>query len=150
MQCGFFWHRQNSLILWYSIETLENFVAYNPQVSFLCCNCKNCGKDCGSNSRVFLYNKMCLAPNKINPADLRYRLDIPSCHYDCLRQQAITILSIRLWSVPASEVDFLVWSATMLDGVWVEHTLAVNWHKIGNVYGDDMGNEKSYTGTILK
>lgn len=37
-----------------------------------------------------------LAPEKLSHADLLYRLDISSRHYYRLRQQAITILSIRL------------------------------------------------------
>lgn len=41
-----------------------------------------------------------LAPDKLNHTDLLYRLDISSRYYYRLRQQAITILSIRLWSAP--------------------------------------------------
>ena len=39
-----------------------------------------------------------LAPDKLSHTDLLYRLDISTRHYYRLRQQAITILSIRLWS----------------------------------------------------
>ena len=39
-----------------------------------------------------------LAPEKLSHADLLYRLYISSRHYYRLRQQAITILSIRLWA----------------------------------------------------
>ena len=58
-----------------------------------------------------------LAPDKLNHTDLLYRLDISSRHYYRLRQQAITILSIRLWSAPASEVDSWIEVLTLLEGV---------------------------------
>ena len=38
-----------------------------------------------------------IAPDKLSHTDLLYRLDISSRHYYRLRQQAFTILSIRLW-----------------------------------------------------
>ena len=58
-----------------------------------------------------------LAPDKLNHTDLLYRLDISSRHYYRLRQQAITILAIRLWSAPASEVDSWIEVLTLLEGV---------------------------------
>ena len=58
-----------------------------------------------------------LAPDKLNHTDLLYRLDISSRHYYRLRQLAITILSIRLWSAPASEVDSWIEVLTLLEGV---------------------------------
>lgn len=46
-----------------------------------------------------------IAPEQLSHTELLYRLDMSSRHYYRLRQQAITILSIRLWSVPSAEVD---------------------------------------------
>ena len=48
-----------------------------------------------------------IAPEKLSHHELLYRLDMSSRHYYRLRQQAVTILSIRLWAAPDSEVD--VW-----------------------------------------
>ncbi len=56
-----------------------------------------------------------LGPDKLSHADLLYRLDISSRHYYRLRQQAITILSIRLWAAPASEVDSWLEVLTLLE-----------------------------------
>ena len=56
-----------------------------------------------------------LGPDKLSHTDLLYRLDISSRHYYRLRQQAITILSIRLWSAPASEVDSWLEVLTLLE-----------------------------------
>ncbi len=58
-----------------------------------------------------------LAPDKLCHTDLLYRLDISSRHYYRLRQQAITILSIRLWSAPASEVDSWLEVLTLLENL---------------------------------
>ena len=46
-----------------------------------------------------------IAPEQLSHTELLYRLDMSSRHYYRLRQQAITILSIRLWSAPSAEVD---------------------------------------------
>ena len=56
-----------------------------------------------------------LGPDKLSHADLLYRLDISSRHYYRLRQQAITLLSIRLWAAPASEVDSWLEVLTLLE-----------------------------------
>ena len=56
-----------------------------------------------------------LGPDKLSHADLLYRLDISSRHYYRLRQQAITILSIRLWAAPASVVDSWLEVHTLLE-----------------------------------
>lgn len=58
-----------------------------------------------------------LAPEKLSHADLLYRLDISSRHYYRLRQQAITILSIRLWSAPSNEVDSWLEILTLLESL---------------------------------
>lgn len=56
-----------------------------------------------------------LGPDKLSHADFLYRLDISSRHYYRLRQQAITILSIRLWAAPASDVDSWLEVLTLLE-----------------------------------
>ena len=56
-----------------------------------------------------------LGPDKLSHTDLLYRLDTSSRHYYRLRQQAITILSIRLWAAPASEVDSWLEVLTLLE-----------------------------------
>lgn len=58
-----------------------------------------------------------LAPEKLSHADLLYRLYISSRHYYRLRQQAITILSIRLWATPSSEMDSWLELLTLLDNL---------------------------------
>lgn len=58
-----------------------------------------------------------LAPEKLSHADLLYRLYISSRHYYRLRQQAITILSIRLWATPSSEMDSWLELLTLLNNL---------------------------------
>ena len=58
-----------------------------------------------------------IAPDKLSHTDLLYRLDISSRHYYRLRQQAFTILSIRLWSAPAAEVDSWLEVLTLLESI---------------------------------
>ena len=58
-----------------------------------------------------------IAPDKLSHTDLLYRLDISSRHYNRLRQQAFTILSIRLWSAPAGEVDSWLEVLTLLESI---------------------------------
>lgn len=58
-----------------------------------------------------------IAPDKLSHTDLLYRLDISSQHYYRLRQQAFTILSIRLWSAPAGEVDSWLEVLTLLESI---------------------------------
>ena len=41
-----------------------------------------------------------ISPEKLNHAELLYRLNLSSRHYYRLREQAVTVLSIRLWAVP--------------------------------------------------
>ncbi len=45
-------------------------------------------------------------PESLSLTDILYRLDLSARHYYRLREQAVTILSIRLWSSPGSDVDF--------------------------------------------
>ena len=57
-----------------------------------------------------------IAPEKLSHPELLYRLDMSSRHYYRLKQQAITILSIRLWSVPVAEVDVWLDMISLLEG----------------------------------
>lgn len=66
-----------------------------------------------------LYNLIYLtyiAPEKLSHAELLYRLDLSSRHYYRLRQQAITILSIRLWAAPAADVGLWLEMLELLEG----------------------------------
>lgn len=46
-----------------------------------------------------------ITPEKLTHDELLYRLNISDRHYYRLRQQAINILSIRLWAAPAGSLD---------------------------------------------
>ena len=43
-----------------------------------------------------------LAPEKLTGDELRYRLALSTRHFYRIRKEAITILSLRLWSTPDS------------------------------------------------
>jgi hypothetical protein len=58
-----------------------------------------------------------VAPDKIPLDDVMYRLNLSPRHYYRLRQQAVNILSLRLWSVPTAEMDSWLEVLTMLEGV---------------------------------
>lgn len=58
-----------------------------------------------------------ITPEKLSLTDILYRLDISPRHYYRLRSQAITILSIRLWSAPEKDVDFWLEMLTLLEGL---------------------------------
>lgn len=47
-----------------------------------------------------------IAPENLSHNELLYRLNLSSRHYYRLREQAINILSIRLWSAPNKEIEF--------------------------------------------
>ena len=49
-----------------------------------------------------------IVPEKLSHTDLLFRLDLSSRQYYRLREEAISILSIRLWSVPEEEMSRLV------------------------------------------
>lgn len=53
-----------------------------------------------------------IALEKLSHQELLYRLDMSSRHYYRLKQQAITILSMRLWATLDSELD--VWLEMMI------------------------------------
>ena len=56
-----------------------------------------------------------IAPEKLSHVELLYQLNISSRQYYRLREQAISILAIRLWSAPTSNVDFWLEILTLLD-----------------------------------
>ena len=55
-------------------------------------------------------------PDKPNHSDILYRLDISERHYYRLRQQAVNILSIRLWTAPVGCLDAWLELLTLLEG----------------------------------
>ncbi len=57
-----------------------------------------------------------ITPDKLSHADILYRLDISDRHYYRLRQQAVNILSIRLWTAPAGCLDAWLEILTLLEG----------------------------------
>lgn len=56
-----------------------------------------------------------IAPEKLSHKELLYRLNISSRQYYRLREQATSILSIRLWSAPSSSVDFWLEILTLIE-----------------------------------
>lgn len=56
-----------------------------------------------------------IASETLNHSELLYRLNLSSRHYYRCREQAINILSLRLWSAPAKEVDFWLELLAVLD-----------------------------------
>ena len=54
---------------------------------------------------------------KLNHQQLIYRLDISSRHYYRLRDEAVNILSLRLWAAPASEFDSWLDVLTILENI---------------------------------
>lgn len=47
--------------------------------------------------------------------ELLYRLNVSSRHYYRLREEAIGILSLRIWSAPSTELDFWLDMLTILE-----------------------------------
>lgn len=58
-----------------------------------------------------------ITPEKLTITEILYRLDLSPRHYYRLREQAITILSIRLWSAPTGDADFWLEMLTLLEGM---------------------------------
>ena len=58
-----------------------------------------------------------IAPERLSHYELLYRLDMSSRHYYRLRQQAITILSIRLWAASDTEVDVWLEMLALIEGM---------------------------------
>ena len=57
-----------------------------------------------------------ITPDRPSHSDILYRLDISERHYYRLRQQAVNILSIRLWTAPAGCLDAWLELLTLLEG----------------------------------
>lgn len=56
-----------------------------------------------------------ISPDKLDQNDILYRLDLSRRHFYRLREQAITVLSIRLWAAPTSELDVWLDLLTLFD-----------------------------------
>ena len=56
-----------------------------------------------------------IAPESLSHNEILFRLNISERHYYRIRQQAINILSIRLWSAPAGELDAWLEVLTILE-----------------------------------
>jgi len=63
-----------------------------------------------------IYNTYIL-PEKLTHTQLIYRLDISTRHYYRLRNQAINIISLRLWTAPAGELDSWLDVLTILESI---------------------------------
>lgn len=57
-----------------------------------------------------------LTPDKLTHTEILFRLGISDRHYYRLRQQAVNILSIRLWTAPAGCLDAWLELLTLLEG----------------------------------
>ena len=58
-----------------------------------------------------------IGPETLSHRELIYRLAMSSRQYYRFREQAITVLSIRLWSAPAADVDFWLEMLTFLESI---------------------------------
>lgn len=58
-----------------------------------------------------------IAPEALNHQEVLYRLNLSSRNFYRYRQQAISILSIRLWVTAAPDVDFWLEMLTLLEGL---------------------------------
>ncbi len=58
-----------------------------------------------------------IASETLNHNELLYRLNLSSRHYYRLREQAITILSLRLWATPRKEMDLWLEMIATLEGL---------------------------------
>ena len=58
-----------------------------------------------------------IAPEVLNHQEVLYRLNLSSRNFYRYRQQAISILSIRLWATAAPDVDFWLEMLTLLEGL---------------------------------
>ena len=58
-----------------------------------------------------------IGPETLSHRELIYRLAMSSRRYYRFREQAITILSIRLWSAPSANVDFWLDMLTFLESI---------------------------------
>lgn len=58
-----------------------------------------------------------IAPEVLNHQEVLYRLNLSSRNFYRYRQQAISVLSIRLWATTAPDVDFWLEMLTLLEGL---------------------------------
>jgi hypothetical protein len=58
-----------------------------------------------------------ITPEIISHSDLLYRLNISTRHYYRMRQQAVNILSLRLWAAPSGELDSWLEVLTILENI---------------------------------
>jgi len=63
-----------------------------------------------------IYNTY-IIPEKLTHMQIIYRLDISTRHYYRLRNQAVNILSLRLWATPAGELDSWLDVLTILENI---------------------------------
>jgi len=63
-----------------------------------------------------IYNTYVI-PEKLTHLQLIYRLDLSTRHYYRLRNQAINILSLRLWAAPANDLDSWLDILTILENI---------------------------------
>lgn len=64
-----------------------------------------------------LINLTYIAPEVLVHREILYRLNLSSRQYYRLREQAVAVLSIRLWSSPAAEMDRLLDILTLMEDV---------------------------------
>lgn len=70
----------------------------------------------GNGSRLYeLIYLTYIVPEKLSHTDLLFRLDLSSRQYYRLREEAISIISIRLWSVPEGELEKLMTVVKILE-----------------------------------
>ena len=70
----------------------------------------------GNGSRLYeLIYLTYIVPEKLRHTDLLFRLDLSSRQYYRLREEAISIISIRLWSVPEGELEKLMTLVKILE-----------------------------------
>jgi hypothetical protein len=58
-----------------------------------------------------------IAPESLSHNEILFRLNISERHYYRIRQQAINIISIRLWAAPAGELDAWLEVLTILEAL---------------------------------
>lgn len=56
-----------------------------------------------------------IAPEKLSHQELLYRLNLSSRSYYRQREQAITVLSIRLWAAPTTETEYMLDMLALLE-----------------------------------
>ena len=57
-----------------------------------------------------------ISEEKLHQTDVLYRLNISRRHYYRLKEQAMNIISLRLWSVPSKNIDLWLDLVSMLSG----------------------------------